>query len=295
MQAPSYFFLIFSQILFAYVANLLYLCRGFIFIVVMKRFLFILVLLCGTIMSTFSEEYYRIDTRKAHAYSRPSAFLPERTYTYKYNDVVIIDAFQQDGIYVFVRVANSNPERWLYYDDVVPMTPEEIKTYKREGTLSAGYPWAHFNPQLARMPYYTVLYWITLIMAICSIVLFVLLYKEAKSRDGIFRHYLYGICALALLFWVFHFGTWQCLQIGVLCAALLYPLSFTRLLDEPIMYKILVSVVTIACLVLSWMFLRQWERTAMTVGFFSWLAVVILTFVNIAITYIGLFPLETDD
>lgn len=249
----------------------------------MKRFLFVLVLLCGSIMNALSANYYRINVRKAPAYARPSDRYLDRVHTYKYNDVVIIDAFQQEGIYVFVRVANSKPERWLFYDDVASMTTEEIAEYRRTGKLSAGYPWAHFNPQLAREPYYTAFYWITVVMAICSLVFFVLLYNQAKERKGLTRHYVYGIYALGLLFWVFHFGTWQCLQIGVLCAAFIYPFSYTRLLDEMILYRILVGVVTTACLVLSWMFLRQWEGTVMSVGFFSWLACILLTLVNVMI------------
>ena len=235
-------------------------------------------------MSAFSSDYYRINTRETYAYSGPT-YWNERTQKYKYNDVVIIDAFQQDGNYVFVRVANVHPECWIPYDYVTPMTPEEVEKYLTEGNLSTGYPWAHFNPQLARQPFYTILYWITVLMAICSFIFFILLFRKAQSRGTIGRHIVYGVYCMGLWLWVFHFGSCQWVQIGVLWATLMYPFSFTKLLEEKILSGVLNSIVGIACLVTSWMFLREWEGTAMNVGFFSWLLCILLTFVNVGITF----------
>lgn len=241
-------------------------------------------LLCGLIMSVFSSDYYRITARKTYSCSLPS-FWHEQVREYKYDDVVLIDAFQQDKNYVFVHVANSNPEEWIFLDDVVPMTPDEIAEYTRTRKLSVGYPWANFNTQLARSwPYYTILYWITVLLAIYSLIFFILLYNKAKSRKKLPIHIVYGGCSLLLWFWVFHFGTLQFLLIGSLCAALLYPISYTRLAEEHILYNMLSIIALLVCLVISWIFLREWEVTAVQCGFFSWLLCIILTFVNCGIT-----------
>ena len=247
---------------------------------IMKRLLLIPVLLCGLIMSVFSSDYYRIIARKTYSCSHPS-FWHEQVREYKYDDVVLIDAFQQDKNYVFVHVANSNPEEWIFLDYVVPMTPDEIAEYTRTRKLSVGYPWANFNTQLARSwPYYTILYWITVLLAIYSLIFFILLYNKAKSRKKLPVHIVYGVCSLLLWFWVFHFGTLQFLLIGSLCAALLYPISYTRLAEEHILYNMLSIIALLGCLVISWIFLREWEVTAVQVGFFSWLLCIVLTFIN---------------
>lgn len=246
----------------------------------MKRLLLLPMLLCCLIVSVFSSNYYRISTRKTYSCSRPS-FWHERVREYKYDDVVLIDDFQQDRNYVFVHVVNSNPTEWLFLNDVTLMTPDEIAEYNRTRTLSVGYPWADFNPQLARRwSYYTILYWITVLLAIYSLVFFILLYNKAKSRKKLPVHIVYGVCSLLLWFWVFHFGTWQFLLIGSLWAALLYPISYTRLAEERILYNMLIGIALLGCLVISWIFLREWEVTAVQVGFFSWLLCIVLTFIN---------------
>lgn len=247
---------------------------------IMKRLLLLPMLLCCLIVSVFSSNYYRISTRKTYSCSRPS-FWHERVREYKYDDVVLIDDFQQDRNYVFVHVVNSNPTEWLFLNDVTLMTPDEIAEYNRTRTLSVGYPWADFNPQLARRwSYYTILYWITVLLAIYSLVFFILLYNKAKSRKKLPVHIVYGVCSLLLWFWVFHFGTWQFLLIGSLWAALLYPISYTRLAEERILYNMLIGIALLGCLVISWIFLREWEVTAVQVGFFSWLLCIVLTFIN---------------
>lgn len=247
----------------------------------MKRYLFVFTLLFCSIIYSFSNDYYRVDTRETYAYSGPS-YWHERVHKYTYDDVVMIDAFQQDRTYVFARVAHCKPERWIALRDLELMTQQEIDQYLQstDTKLSVGYPWAHFNPQLARLPFYAPLYWITVIMAIGSIICFILLYNEARDQNKLFAHILYGIGALGLLFWVFFFGTWQWLQIGVLWGMLIYPLSFTGIWEETILRNMVGSIVSIACIVTAWLFLRQWVPSVMNVGFFSWLLCIILTFVN---------------
>ena len=257
----------------------------------MRRYILSFICFFCLLHGVSAGNYYRVTAQTVNARENPRTSA-KVLFQYREGEVLVIDECRKVGKYTWGRVENSNPSEWVAINNLREMTPQEVEQFTKkfpknklaaptsETSEGGGYSWAHFNPELADLPAYELLYWITVILAIYSLVFFIILYDEAKRRKVFTAHIVYGICSLGLWFWVFFFGTWQWLLMGFLWAVPFYPLAFTDVTKKEGLVSFIEVASFIGCLIASWYLLRAWEKTALTVGFFSWLLCIILAFVN---------------
>lgn len=242
----------------------------------MKRILFIFALLWGLTAFAFSSEYYQVSANSINARRSPS-ISSQVLFKYKKGEVVTICEYKTAGKYTWGRIEGTNPPQWVATNYLKRIPAPQ----KQESRVASSFSWAHFNPQLADKPYYVPLYWLTLLMAIYSLIWFIAFFKEAKSRGVQAEHIMHGVFGLCLWFWVFSFGTWQWMLPGFLYGSLFHPIAFSKNRGNSFI-NIMFAIVSLVVLYLTYKFIQDWIRTVMEVGFFSWL----LTFILVALDYI---------
>ena len=243
----------------------------------MKRILFIFALLWSMTAFASTTERYQVSTDCINARRYPNTSAPV-LFKYKNGEVVAICEYKTAGNYTWGRIAGANPPQWvaMNYLEKLPDLP------KKESKVASRFSWAHFNPQLADKPYYVRLYWLTLLMAIYSLIWFIAFFNEAKSRGVQGEHIMHGVCGLCLWFWVFAFGTWQWMLPGFLYGCLFYPIAFSKNRASGFV-SIMLLITSLAVLYFTYKFMQDWISTVMEVGFFSWLFTLILTGVDLVI------------